>query len=77
MSYDEERSEINNDNSTNEFRDNTLKNRYDKRKDISEAELIRRRKQETKKRQNKLIDTLERKKLKTGPDENPDRKQEG
>ena len=76
MSDDEQQSEINNDNSTNEFRNNTFKKRYDKRNDISESELIRRRKQGTKKRQEKLIDTLERKKLKPCPDNKPDPKLE-
>ena len=76
MSDDEQQSEINNDNSTNEFRNNTFKKRYDKRNDISESELIRRRKQGTKKRQEKLIDTLERKKLKPCTDNKPDQKLE-
>ena len=38
-----------------------------KRKELSEAELIRRRKEGTKHRQEKLIETLERKKQKTAP----------
>ena len=65
MSRDEENSTINNDNSKKVFRDSDTKKKHDKRKDIPEAELIRRRKVGTKQRQEKLIDNLERKKLKT------------
>ena len=65
MSRDEETSTINNDNSKKVFRDSDTKKKRDKRKDIPEAELIRRRKVGTKQRQEKLIDNLERKKLKT------------
>jgi hypothetical protein len=65
MSRDEENSTINNDNSRKVFSDSGTKKRHDNHKDISEAELIRRRKEGTKQRQEKLIDNLERKKIKT------------
>ena len=65
MSLDEENTTINNDNSKKVFRDSDTKKRHDKRKDIPEGELIRRRKEGTKQRQEKLIDNLERKKVKT------------
>ena len=58
MSLDEENTTINNDNSKKVFRDSDTKKRRDKRKDIPEGELIRRRKEGTKQRQEKLIDNL-------------------
>ena len=65
MSGDEEGSLVS-DNSKNAFRDNSESVKYNKRKDASESELIRRRKEGKKQRQEKLIDNLEREKSKTG-----------
>ena len=65
MSGDEEGSLVS-DNSKNAFRDNSESVKYNKRKDASESELIRRRKEGKKQRQEKLIDNLEREKNKTG-----------
>ena len=62
---DKERSTINDNSGNKTFRDHSLKKRSENRKDISEAELIRRRKESTKQRQEKLIESLERKKFKT------------
>ena len=65
MSGDEESSLVS-DNSKTAFRDNSESVKYNKRKDASESELIRRRKEGKKQRQEKLIDNLEREKNKTG-----------